>query len=240
MPIRETFSNSISFGSDRRIWQRLCDEHFNSSWAHSPCCLSKGPLKRDFLEIYVTTFSESIILEIQKLLGSSFFSEWSKFNLDFINAGKNWENLFCFWDNCIWIAIVRLSLLRTGYFSSAAKVLTSSPMIWHVNKKEFLEYNFPASDQWIWSGCCDAGFNSVWARLPCCSWEGSIKRDFLDIYLTMFSESLTSKIHTLWGSSFSSKCLKFNLDFKNAAKTEETYFVSEIIASELGSLNCLY
>ena len=36
------------------------------------------------------------------------------------------------------------------------------------------------------------------------------------------------------------KFLKFNLDFKNAAKTEKRFFVSEKIASELVSLNNLY
>ena len=40
--------------------------------------------------------------------------------------------------------------------------------------------------------------------------------------------------------TFFSKFLKFNLDFKNAAKTEKRFFVSEKIASELVSLNNLY
>ena len=35
-------------------------------------------------------------------------------------------------------------------------------------------------------------------------------------------------------------CLKFKLRFKNAAKNSENFFFSEIIASELVSLNCLY
>ena len=33
-----------------------CSSHFNSFSARLPCCLSKGPLKRDFLDNYVTTF----------------------------------------------------------------------------------------------------------------------------------------------------------------------------------------
>ena len=32
---------------------------------------------------------------------------------------------------------LKLSLLGTGYFSWAANVLTSSPKIWHVNKRDF-------------------------------------------------------------------------------------------------------
>ena len=37
-----------------------------------------------------------------------------------------------------------------------------------------------------------------------------------------------------------SKCSIFNLDFKNAAKTEKKFNLSEIIASELVTLNCPY
>ena len=44
----------------------------------------------------------------------------------------------------------------------------------------------------------------------------------------------------LSGSSFFSKFIKFNLDFKNAAKSQKNVTFSEIIASELVSLNCLY
>ena len=37
------------------------------------------------------------------------------------------KKAFCFWDNCISIGIVKLSLLRRGYFSSAANVLQAVP-----------------------------------------------------------------------------------------------------------------
>ena len=32
-----------------------------------PCCLSKGPLKHDFLGIYLTTISESVTSKIDQL-----------------------------------------------------------------------------------------------------------------------------------------------------------------------------
>ena len=48
---------------------------------------------------------------------------------------KNREKNFCFWDSCIWIGIVKLSLLRTRYLPSAATVLTSSPKTRHVNRE---------------------------------------------------------------------------------------------------------
>ena len=52
-----------------------------------------------------------------------FFSKYLKFNLDCKNLAENWKNVFCCWDNCIWIGSVKLSLIKTGYFSSAANVL---------------------------------------------------------------------------------------------------------------------
>ena len=55
------------------------------------------------------------------------------------NAPRNWEKVFCFWENCIWIGIVKLSLLRTWYISSAANVLTRSSEIWHMKNREFLK-----------------------------------------------------------------------------------------------------
>ena len=147
-----------------------------------------------------------------------------KFKLNFQNAVKNSEKNFCFWDNCIWIGIVKLSVLRTGYFSSAANVLTSSPKIVHVNKRDIFQLNRLGRDQWIWQWCCDSYFNIVWAHLPWCLSKGRLKPDYLGIYLTIFSESVISIIQNLWGSSFFSKCFKFNLDFKNAERNREKVF----------------
>ena len=130
--------------------KRCCDADFNSAWTRLPYCLSKHPLKRDFLDIYSIIYTESLISELQKLWGLSFRSKSLKFNLDFERAAKNWEKVFCFWDNCIWIGIVKLSLLRTGYFSSAANVLSTSPKTWPVNRRDLSKLKFLGSDQWIW------------------------------------------------------------------------------------------
>ena len=186
--------------------------------------MSRQLLKRDFLDIYLITFSESVTSKIQNISRPSFYWKCLKFNLDSKNGAKIWEKFFCFWDKIISIGIVKLSLLRTGYFSSAANVLTSSPKIWHVNKGDFFEHNFLTSDKWLWWRCCDQDFESAWASLPYCLSKDPPKRDFLDIYLTTFSESLTSKIKSVWGSYFCSKCLKFNLDFKNAERNWENLF----------------
>ena len=201
-----------------------CDPDFNRAWARLPCCMSNCPLKQYFLDIYLTTFSQSVFSETQKLCLSSFFSTSSKFNLESKNAPRKSEKPFCFWDNWIWIAVVKLSLLGTGYFSSAANVLTSSPRIWHVYKRYFFQINFLGSDRWIWSRWCDKDFNSAWKRLPCCLSKVPLKRHFLDIYPITFSKPIISEIQKLWLSSFDSKCSKFNLDFRNAAKNSEQFF----------------
>ena len=54
-------------GSERLISSRCCNVDFNSAWARLPCCLTKDPLKRAVLDIYLTTFSESVISDIQNL-----------------------------------------------------------------------------------------------------------------------------------------------------------------------------
>ena len=79
-----------------------------------------------------------------------FFKMFLKFNLDFKKAAKNWEKLFCSWDNWICIGIVKMSLLRIGYFSLAANVLTSSLKILHVNKRDVFQLSWLGSGQWIW------------------------------------------------------------------------------------------
>ena len=79
-----------------------------------------------------------------------FFKMFLKFNLDFKKAAKNSEKLFCSWDNWICIGIVKMSLLRIGYFSLAANVLTSSLKILHVNKRDVFQFSWLGSGQWIW------------------------------------------------------------------------------------------
>ena len=163
-----------------------------------PCCLSKGYLKRDFSDIYLTTHSEFVTSEIQNLWGSSF-------------------NFF-FWDNCIWIGIVKLSPLRTGYVSSTGNVLTTSPKSWHIKNRDFFQLNCLGSDQWIWWTRFDADFDSGSARLSCFFSKGPLKWEFLYIYMITIWEYVIPEIQNLWGSYFSSKCSKFDIYLKNAVK----------------------
>ena len=87
--------------------------------------------------------------KITKPMRTAFLSKCSKFHVDFKNAAENSEEVSSFWDNCIWIGIVKWSLLRRGYFLLAANALTSSPKIWHVNNRDFFQHSWHFSDQTI-------------------------------------------------------------------------------------------
>ena len=74
-----------------------------------------------------------------KSLRVIFFFKIFKIYCRFQKSSKEFRKNFCYWDNCISIGIVKLSVLRTGFFLSAANVLRSSPKIWHVNNRDFLQ-----------------------------------------------------------------------------------------------------
>ena len=169
-----------------------------------------------FKNLYEYVF-EVRIFENTKSMRVIFFLKYLKFKLDFKKGRKNWQKVFCFWDNCIWIGIVKLSLLKTGYFSSAANVLQNSTNILNVNKTDFLQLNWLCRDQWIWQKCCHADFKSAWGRLPCCLLKCPLKRVFLDIHLTTFLEAVNLEIPKLW-RSFLFKMFKIYSRFQKRSK----------------------
>ena len=79
-----------------------------------------------------------------------FFFKMFEISARFQKCSEKWRKRFCCWDNCIWIGIVKLSLLRTGYFSWTANVLTRSIKILHVRKWDFFQRDSFGNDQWIW------------------------------------------------------------------------------------------
>ena len=91
-------------------------------------------------------FSEPVISEIHWLWGSSFFWKCSKFNVDYRNAEKSLEKVFCFWDNSIWIGCVKLCLLRREYLSSAVNMWTNSFEILNSSNIDLLQMNYVKSD----------------------------------------------------------------------------------------------
>ena len=59
---------------------------------------------------------------------------------------KNWEQAFGFWDNCMWISCVKLSLLKTEYLSSAVNVLTNTYKVVYIAKRDFFQHNYVLND----------------------------------------------------------------------------------------------
>ena len=99
MLIRETYSNTISFPVTNE-YDKDAVMQISTVFGHSYHVACRIVL-RNFLGIYVTTFSESVISEKQKLWGSSFCSKRSKFQIDFKNAAKNTEKVSRFPGSCI-------------------------------------------------------------------------------------------------------------------------------------------
>ena len=110
--------------------------------------LSKGPLKWDFLNIYLTTsfrlwkFKNTSAMSVFLFL--KMFKTESKFTKDKKKKKKNAENVFRFWDNCIWICCYKLSPLRTEYLLSGVNRLRNSPMILRITESNFFKLS------WFW------------------------------------------------------------------------------------------
>ena len=100
-----------------------------------------------FCTYILPRFPECLISEINQLWGSSFFWKCSKFKVDFENATKNREKAFCFWDNCVRIGCVKLSLLRKEYLSSAVNVLKKSYKALRLTKTDFFWHKYLPDDQ---------------------------------------------------------------------------------------------
>ena len=145
--LKQTFSDSITF--------QMISKYGNSAVFqiatvfepvyHVAC--QRVLWNRTFWTYILPRFPECVISERNQLWGSSFFLKCSKFNADIENATKNWEKAFCFWDNCVQIGCVKLSLLRREYLSSAVNVLTNSYKALHLTKTDFFRLNYLPNDQ---------------------------------------------------------------------------------------------
>ena len=100
-----------------------------------------------FCTYILPRFPDCVNSEINQLWLSSFFWKCSKFKVDFENATKNWEKAFCFWDNCVRIGFVKLSLLRKEYLSSAVNVLKNSYKALRLTKTDFFWHKYLPDDQ---------------------------------------------------------------------------------------------
>ena len=114
------------------------------------CYLWKGPLKRDFLDIYLTTFFGVPKFKNPSAVRVIFFWKWSNLNINSENAKKkkkHSENTFPFLDNYLWKCCNKLPLLRREYLWSEVSGLNNSPKILHIIKRDFFNLNCPHSDQ---------------------------------------------------------------------------------------------
>ena len=141
--LREALSNSIfSKRSINMIKVLLC--RFWQGLGPLPCCLSKFLLKRDFLDICLTTSFAVPNFENTSATRFICFSKIFKFCSTFPKFRKKFIIFFCFVDNIIWIGCINLSLLRKEYLSLSINVWTKSPKILHIPKRDF--FNFLHSD----------------------------------------------------------------------------------------------
>ena len=147
---------------------------------------------------------------------------------------KGWENVFPFRDNYISISYVKLCLLRRQYFWSAVNLLKNSLEILPIIKRDFLEINRIQSHQWILQMWCHSEFSTVWYHLPCWLSKGPLKRDFLDIYLTMFFG-----IHNFQNTSAMRFIFLLKV-FKIFARFQKRRKKLRKLASQLPTSNCLY
>ena len=128
---------------------------------------------------------EPVISEIHQPWGSSFFIKCSKFKLDFKNAEKDSEKNFCFRDTCIWIGCVKLPLLKREYFWLPLSVLGKCLEILHITNRD-LASQLPSKWSINMVKVLSFKFQQISARFPCCFPKDPLKRDFLDIDVTMF------------------------------------------------------
>ena len=82
--------------SDHWIWQRCCGSDHNSVWTRLPCCQSKGPLKQDFLDIYLTTFFGVRNLWNKSAMKVIFFLQMFKISCTFRKCKKKLRKSFLF------------------------------------------------------------------------------------------------------------------------------------------------
>ena len=159
------------------------------------------------------------------------FSKWKK---------KNSENVFSFWDNCIWKCNNKLPLLRRQYLSLTVNGLTNSPKILHTIKRNFFNPNCLHRDQGIWERCCRSALNTISARFPCYLWKGPLKQDLLDIYLTRFFGVRKFKNTSAMRVIFLKNFFKIQSNFRKWKKNHKLLIAFEIISSENVAISCLW
>ena len=123
--------------SDHSIWSRYWREDWISVSAHLPCGLSTWHLQRDLSDIYLSTSFSVGNFRNSEAMKVTFLRKSWKFNTDLKRAEKNWQKIFCFWEKCLWIVCIELSLLMREYLLSEVNVLRKGLKNFHVSKSDF-------------------------------------------------------------------------------------------------------
>ena len=131
--VRETFSTLIvwtvinEYGKGAAVYISTVSQPAS----HVICCSHVNSLlKRDFLDIYLTTFFGVRKLKIHELGGSSFFLKTFKIESKFRKCErKKSQIIFRFWDNSIGKWCYKLYLTSREYLLLALNGLTNSPKI---------------------------------------------------------------------------------------------------------------
>ena len=142
--LRATFWNWVAF---KVISKYARGAAIHISRVFRPCYLLKGPLKWDFLDIYLTTFFGVHKFKNTSAMRVMFSLKMFKNESKFQKCKKKSKKFFCFLDNCIWKCCNKLPLLRSEYFSSTVNCLTNSPKILHITQSYFFNLNCIHRDQ---------------------------------------------------------------------------------------------
>ena len=138
-------------------------------------------------------------------------------------AKKIPENFFCFWNNCVWIGCVKLSLLRRAYLSSTLSVLTNSLKILHMTKRDFFRTQFRS--QWsinflkVLSFSIQHCLGLFTMFLPEGFFETGLFRQLSNHVFRSpwFGKCISYRV------IFFCKCSKFNINFKNGKRISEKF-----------------
>ena len=99
---------------------------------------------------------------------------------------KNWENVFRFWDNCIWIGSCKLSQSWTGYLALSVNVVTNTPKISLNTRADIFQIKPPEDDEETWKKYSLGDFASIWDAFTCFLSKRVLKQHFLESGLTKF------------------------------------------------------
>ena len=149
--LRETFSNWLGFtGINKYVKHAVVHLWTVFQPVYHVTC-QRILWNGTFLDIYLTTFLGICKFKNTfELWGSYFFWISLKFKLNLENAKGNWENIFRFWDNCIWKCCYELSLLRRKHLLSDVNRLRNSAKILQITQRDFFYLNCLHRDASIW------------------------------------------------------------------------------------------